>query len=160
MNNLRVLFILFLSTLLSSCDYSVKLDFFIVQEDGAYYYAPEPGITSCDTSVYFSKEDLIFVPYVSQRGYGYGTKEYGLISIDKWFSEWKCDTMSVFFFSKETIESHSWDDIVHSYLVTQRYDFSKDDIKRIKGVIYFPPTSQMSGIKMWPQYGTYPNDYR
>ena len=51
--------------------------------------------------------------------------------MERWFSAFPQDTMSIFIFDEETVNHNSWKIIAEEYLVLQRYDLSIEDIKKL-----------------------------
>lgn len=78
---------------------------------------------------------------------------YTYESFEYIYDEYYSDTLSVFIFSSNLVDSLPWDSIVDNYLVLQRYDLSVNDANM--GRLVFPPDSTMKHIHMWPPYGTY-----
>ena len=62
------------------------------------------------------------------------------------------DTLSVFVFHIDTLLSHSWKEIRNGYKILVRYDLSAEDLESLKGKIYYPPTTAMRNIHMFPPY--------
>ena len=147
--------ILLVTALVTGCEPSVQISFCADREEGVYYYAPDFGEAAGDTSIYFSREYLVYLPFSTAYGFARGHTEYGMITVDQFFSKMGCDTVSFFFFSKDIVDSNSWEKIVEDYMILQRYDIGKGDLLLTKGVLYFPPTKEMENINMWPPYGTY-----
>jgi hypothetical protein len=48
------------------------------------------------------------------------------------------DTLMIFIFDAEVIETEEWSDVVHSYKVLKRYDLSLADLKRMNWTITYP----------------------
>lgn len=65
------------------------------------------------------------------------------------------DTLLVFVFDEDTLESLGWDSVCANYKVLQRYDFSLEDLQYLDFKLCFPPSEAMKQIHMWPPYGTY-----
>ena len=63
------------------------------------------------------------------------------------------DTLSFFIFSTDTLNKYPWSDIVRDYKILKRYDFSLQDMIKIRGQIHYPPTTLMRDIKQFPAYG-------
>ena len=63
------------------------------------------------------------------------------------------DTLCLFIFDANTVNSYSWEEIKTKYLVLQRYDISLSDFRKLNGQITYPPTEAMKEIKMYPPYG-------
>ena len=78
--------------------------------------------------------------------------------MERWFSAFPQDTMSIFIFDEETVNHNSWKIIAEEYLVLQRYDLSIEDIKKLNYNIYYPPTPEMQDMHMYPQYGQSANE--
>jgi hypothetical protein len=80
-----------------------------------------------------------------------------LSPITEWISSLPCDTISVFFFSQDTLNTYSWEEIKHRYKVLRRYDLSIEDIQKLKNKydvpeIPYPPDERMKDMKMYPPY--------
>ena len=45
--------------------------------------------------------------------------------------------------------------ITQNYCVLQRYDFSRRDLEKLNCNITYPPTEEMSDIRMFPRYKEY-----
>jgi hypothetical protein len=61
------------------------------------------------------------------------------------------DTLMVFIFDVELLDSHT----THiNNTVIQRYDLSLQDLQRINWTLTYPPSPNMSAIKMYPPYGS------
>ena len=69
--------------------------------------------------------------------------------------EYELDTLLVFVFNADTLETRGWDYVRENYKVEQRYDLILEDLQRIGFRLSFPPDSTMKHIHMWPPYGTY-----
>ncbi len=52
----------------------------------------------------------------------------------------------------DTLLSHSWKEIRNGYKILVRYDLSAEDLESLKGKIYYPPTTAMRNIHMFPPY--------
>ena len=68
---------------------------------------------------------------------------------------YQLDTLLIFVFNADALETFEWDFICENYLVEQRYDLSLEDLQSLDFKLYFPPTEAMKHIHMWPPYGTY-----
>ncbi len=62
------------------------------------------------------------------------------------------DTMMIYVFDAQTLDSVSWNDVIRDYKVLQRYDLSLQDIKDLRWNITYPPMPEMSTIKMYPPH--------
>ena len=65
------------------------------------------------------------------------------------------DTLLIFIFNADTLETYGWDTVRVYYKVEQRYDLSLQDLQDVGFKLSFPPTEAMKHIHMWPPYGTY-----
>ena len=79
------------------------------------------------------------------------------VPITEWILSLPSDTLSVFFFSKDTLNAYSWEVVQHDYKILQRYDLSIEDIHKLYNeydipVITYPPTAIMKDMKMYPPY--------
>jgi hypothetical protein len=63
------------------------------------------------------------------------------------------DTMSIYIFSKDTLDSYSWEDIQQNYKILRRYDLSLSDLQKLNYTIPYPPTETMKNMKMYPPHG-------
>ncbi len=70
----------------------------------------------------------------------------------KWEDVLPNDTISIFIFSKASINKFSWNDIKKNYIVLQRYDISIKELKALGSTFTYPPTGNMKNIKMYPSY--------
>ena len=80
------------------------------------------------------------------------------ISIKQWVSSFPQDTVSIFIFSKDTLDKFSWFEIQSGYKILQRYDLSLEDFNSLSNkngvpVIDYPPSEAMKYMKMYPPYG-------
>ncbi len=112
---------------------------------------------------FFSIDDEFapFTPNVIPVPYGYlfrGIKpqEYckyrSKLEWEKMFLYIKTDTISIYIFHTDTLNKYSWKEICEDYLVLKRYDFSLEDLKRLKYNIPYPPSPIMRDMKMYPPY--------
>ncbi len=62
------------------------------------------------------------------------------------------DTLCFYIFHTDTLRKYSWEEVSDNYKVLCRYDLSLQDIKRLNKSIYYPPTAEMSHIKMYFPY--------
>jgi hypothetical protein len=66
------------------------------------------------------------------------------------------DTLSIYIFNQDTLDTYSWDIIQRDYKILQRYDLSLEDIYALKEnnvpVIPYPPSEKMKNMKMYPPY--------
>ena len=54
-----------------------------------------------------------------------------------------------YLFSRDTLETVSWEEVVKEYKVLARYDLTLEDLERLNWTIYYPPNEKMKGIKMY-----------
>lgn len=66
----------------------------------------------------------------------------------------KIDTLSLFVFDADLIESHYWDTIKANYSILCRYDLSLSDLKKLNWIVPYPPTVEMKDMHMYPRYGS------
>ena len=109
----------------------------IIYDDGFRFYP--------DTTIYYEEYHLI-----PKQGIRYPGVESN--SLENWFSYFPNDTISVFFFDVETIETIPWETICNEYLILQRYDLSIEDLRKMNGYITYPPTEEMRGMHMFPPF--------
>ena len=65
------------------------------------------------------------------------------------------DTLLIFVFNADTLDTFGWDYVREHYMVLQRYDLSLGDLQSVNFRLSFPPNDAMKHIHMWPPYGTY-----
>lgn len=65
------------------------------------------------------------------------------------------DTLLIFVFNADTLDTYGWDYVREHYKVLQRYDLSLEDLQDLNFRLCFPPSEAMKHIHMWPPYGTY-----
>ncbi|MDO4880740.1 MAG: hypothetical protein Q3983_05620 [Capnocytophaga sp.] len=63
------------------------------------------------------------------------------------------DTLSIFIFNTDTLNKYSWEEIRRNYKILKRYDLSIQDLENLDYKVYYPPTPEMSHMKMYPKYG-------
>ena len=88
-------------------------------------------------------------------------------TLGTWEENWKLspnDTLSFFFFHRDTIDKYSWEEIRQYNKTLVRYDIGTGDLMRLPKfyynnvnsasdpVIIYPPTEQMRFIRMYPPY--------
>jgi hypothetical protein len=64
------------------------------------------------------------------------------------------NTICLFIFDKDTMNTYSWKQIQDDYKVLQRYDLSPENLQTLKYQISYPPTEAMKNMKMYPPYGS------
>ena len=120
-----------------------------------YLYSPNPP-------QYY---DTVLLPYYYNplcdsfdTKYNPGKEECG------WFFSMDCyecmfgyeyDTLLIFIFNADTLETYGWDTVREYYKVEQWYDLILEDLQKMDFKLSFPPTEAMKHIHMWPPYGTY-----
>jgi hypothetical protein len=82
--------------------------------------------------------------------------EFGA-SPEEIFSYLPKDTLSVYIFCQDTLDSYSWEEIQYGYKILRRYDLSIEDIKMLYNKnnvpkIPYPPDERMKHMKMYPPY--------
>ena len=161
-----VILVLFVSVFLCSC---------FVDKPNGHYHIPFKNNTTHSIYVYpESKEqyhafpsyqDTILQPYypdpsVDTANYKIMPKEKSIDALFRMSAYeavfgYEFDTLLVFIFNADTLETYGWDTIRAYYKVEQRYDLSLEDLQNIGFKLSFPPTEAMKRIHMWPPYGTY-----
>ena len=158
MKRVLFLFCALIAQCLTGCEKFISFGFSLPEKyECVYCFIPEKRIKwSNDTTICFTKEDLRLLP-LSPWGEGekYGVVSLGQGTIDYLFYCWESDTVSFFLFDKNVVDTMPWDEIVKNYCVLQRYDFTKEDLNRIRCHIYYPPTEEMATIHMFPPYETF-----
>jgi len=62
------------------------------------------------------------------------------------------DTLSVFFFSPDTVRFYGYDRVAAENRIWVRYDLSISDMEMLNYIFPYPPTPQMEHMKMYPSY--------
>ena len=151
----KLIALIFASVALFGCEPFVAFDYYLpIKYDAVYCYVPEKGMPcKKDTTIHFSVNEMALLLLRDYSdGQKYGHLDLGMGDVDALFREWGCDTVSFFIFDRKVVDNNSWDDVVKNYMVLQRYDFSKDDLVRLRCQIYYLPTKEMSEIRMFPRY--------
>lgn len=68
------------------------------------------------------------------------------------FDELPKDTLSVFIFNQDTLNTNSWETIRHDYKILKRYDLSLQDLEMLNYEVPFPPSQKLANIKQFPKY--------
>ena len=78
--------------------------------------------------------------------------EVSYVKYDKYIKQLPYDTLSIFIFSKDTLDKYGWPEVQSKYKILRRYDLSSEDIKVLKDIIPYPPSEKMKDMKMYPLY--------
>ena len=62
------------------------------------------------------------------------------------------DTLSIFFLSNDTLRKYGYIDVRENNRYLVRYDLSSSEVKQLDYTFPYPPTPEMSDMKMWPCY--------
>ncbi len=68
------------------------------------------------------------------------------------FEDLPSDTLSIYIFSQDTLDTYGWEEIRDGYKILRRYDLSYPDLEKLKFVIPYPPSEAMKGMKMYPPF--------
>ncbi len=93
--------------------------------------------------------DKILALKVEPNGYG-ETDSYS----SKWEDRFKAlpsDTLSIFVFDAQQLDTTSWTKMRDEYKILKRYDFSLRDLQRLDFTITYPPDARMLAIKSYPK---------
>jgi len=99
-----------------------------------------------DTLIFYQKEET--VPIKSNSS-------FYIDSRTKWseiFQQLPVDTLSIYLFHIDTLESNTWADVQAGYKILKRYDLSLEDLEYLEYKLSYPPDAKMSGVKMYPPY--------
>ncbi len=66
------------------------------------------------------------------------------------FSVLPSDTLSIFIFDAQQLDTTSWTKTRDEYRILKRYDFSLKDLQRLDFKITYPPDGRMLNIKSYP----------
>jgi hypothetical protein len=110
------------------------------------------GVVYPDTLLFFDKNAL---EPIAPKGKFETSRS--VEPIIEWVSSLPKDTLSIYFFSQDTLNKYSWEEIQRDYKILQRYDLSTEDIHKLKDKydvpeIPYPPTAIMKDMKMYPPY--------
>ena len=106
-----------------------------------------------DTTLSFEKKHIGYDTKPNNRAY----RTLPTLTYVEWFAKLPQDTLSIFIFSKDTLDTYLWEEIRQGYKTLQRYDLSLENLKRLSDengvpVIVYPPSAVMKDIKMYPPY--------
>ncbi len=74
-------------------------------------------------------------------------------SKEKWLKRIPIDTLSVFIISQDSITKYGYDYVAKNNMVLMRYDLSKDDIRLLDFLLYYPPSHGIEGMKIHKYQG-------
>jgi hypothetical protein len=122
-----------------------------------YFYlawnAGNEGIVYPDTTLVSLRTNEVINIKAGQTYHG----SRPLSPIAEWVLSLPSDTLSIFFFSQDTLNAYSWEEIKHGYKVLQRYDLSVENIQTLLNKyevpeVPYPPDERMKDMKMYPPY--------
>ncbi len=58
--------------------------------------------------------------------------------------------LSMYIFNADTLAHYDWETIRSGYKVLRRYDLSIEDLQKLDFKVPYPPTAEMTGMKMYP----------
>ena len=85
-----------------------------------------------DTLIYNNYNELCGIKENSYVTYDVKTK------LDEYFENLPSDTLSIFFFSMDTINQYGWDIVKKEYKILKRYDISYEDVKNSEWTVSYP----------------------
>lgn len=59
------------------------------------------------------------------------------------------DTIMIYIYNNETLKKHTLQEIYENHMVAARYDLSIDDVRNLNYKIPYPPTEDMSEMKIY-----------
>jgi hypothetical protein len=62
------------------------------------------------------------------------------------------DTIKIFVFDAQVLETTPWATVTQNYMILQRYDLSLADLQRLNWTLTYPPSEAMKDMKMYPPY--------
>jgi hypothetical protein len=92
--------------------------------------------TAVDTSIYIPPGSTRTPGEVIYPGQTY--PENAFISLNSYFGSVPSDTIEIFIYDANLVQTTPWDSVVANYLVLKRYDLSLQDIDKMNGVISYP----------------------
>jgi hypothetical protein len=119
----------------------------------AVYIAMSEKNAYPDTSLSFDKS---FIEHTIKPG-NIADYSYPLLTIEERVLTLPKDTLSIYIFNKDALDTYPWEVIQRDYKILQRYDLSIEDIHKLKNKydvpeIPYPPTEVMKNMKMYPPY--------
>lgn len=148
---MKYLFLIYLAFSLKSCT-PLAEDFFsidVVNETDTklfFYEANEIAQVYPDTTVVADQERLRQILPMTTASFGSGSPW------DEEIERLPSDTLSVFIFSSDTLNTFPYSEIRDDYKILKRYDLSIEDLELLNFKVTFPPTQQMQNIRQFPPY--------
>jgi hypothetical protein len=78
-------------------------------------------------------------------------KTYFSARWEDYFQALPSDTLSIFIFDSQIIDTTEWAKIRDDYKILKRYDLSLKDLQRLDFTVTYPPDASMANIKMYPK---------
>ncbi len=149
----KIFFLAVVAFIFLSCEhhYVDWIDFKNNSENDIYFYiAWCGGGIYPDTTLSFHETKL---SKIKAKG-GFSEEYKGVQNIEDEIQSLPQGVLSIYFFSKDTLEKYSWEEVQSGYKILKRYDLNASDIKKINRVVSYPPIEVMKGMKMYPAYGS------
>jgi len=102
-----------------------------------------PGYNKID-----SVTSMYILPY-TKKVIWYGDNE------NQVYDDLRHDTLSLFIFSRDTLQCYGYDNVRDNYRILVRYDLSIDECKQLNYVFPYPPQPFMRNMKMYPPYSRF-----
>jgi len=84
---------------------------------------------------------------------GLGRQYANTLTYREFIQSYNSDTIIIFIFHTDTLSKYTWEEIREYYKILKRYDVSYQEMEKLNGRIYYPPTEAMRDMKMYPPYG-------
>jgi len=97
-------------------------------------------------------DTILPIENISIRNFARSTRIGNNADFIRIINELPKDTLSFYFFDPNVIENEGWEKVRDEYLVLRRYDLSEDDLRTLDFTVPFPPSAQMSEMKMYPEF--------
>jgi hypothetical protein len=113
----------------------------------------EGGNAYPDTTLSFDKKKIGYTTKPGKASH----RALPLLTIEEWISRLPKDTLSIYIFSKDTLDRYNWSEIQLGYKILIRYDLSIEDVNLLHNKydipeIPYPPDERMKNMKMYPPF--------
>lgn len=128
------------------------IDIYIVQDNLNGSIKPYPDTLLPKMKTYINKRNKEVPILVSNIEPNMWFDESSAVSWDKTIKKLPKDTLSIFIFHSDTLNKYSWEEVRDDYKILKRYDLSIQDLEKLDFNVPYPPSPEMSEMKMYPKY--------
>lgn len=136
----RYIFISVLFFSLASCRPDTFYTFFKIKNNGAggicYRYSNLYPDTTIPRGSYLPGGTIAAPSDIIPSGQSYSVIKAA--PLDSYFKSVLSDTMEIFIFDANIVQTTPWDTVLAKYLILKRYDLTLDSIKKMHGIITYP----------------------